>query len=206
MDMKLDIENLSPLKKNLLLILPPVVILAAAFFLLIQPATQEVAVLTAEVEKQLAEIRVAEQKAAKLTELMAENERLKKSLAELQLQLPVEREVSGLLKQVSETGIASGLQVVVWKPREKTVHPSQEVYEIPVDVEVRGQYHRLGQFFSTITGLNRIVNATNLNMKPAGQKITKGSAVLNVTFTAMTYSVIPENEREALKKQGSQKK
>lgn len=206
MDMKLDIETLSPLKRNLLLLVPPVLILAVAFFLLIQPATEEIVVLTAEVDKQNAEIRVAEQKAAKLSELMAENERLKKSLAELQLQLPVEREVSSLLKQVSELGIASGLQVVVWKPREKTVHPSQEVYEIPVEVEMRGQYHRLGQFFSTITGLDRIVNASNINMKQTGQKVSKGGAELNVTFTAMTYSVIPENERQALKKEGSEKK
>ncbi len=198
-----DIENLSPSKKKLLLVLPALLttVLFAVFF--IMPAVEERSKLSVEVDKQNKEIQTAQKNAEKLPALMAENERLKSKLFELQLQLPEEKEVSGLLRQVSELGIKSGLQIVSWRPREKSVHPSKEVYEIPVDIEMRGGYHRFGQFFSNITRLGRVVNVSNINVKTIEQK-QKGAA-LNVSFTAMTYSFIPEKERKELEKAAKEK-
>jgi type IV pilus assembly protein PilO len=191
-----DIEALPPAKKKLLLVLPPLIIIVLFAVLLIKPAFEERKRLSEEVENQNNEIQTAQKGAEKLSTLMAENERLKNKLFELQMQLPEEREVSGLLRQVSELGIKSGLQIVSWKPRDKTIHPSKEIYEIPVEVEMRGNYHRFGQFFSSITKLSRIVNVYNINMRIAEQR-QKGT-ILNVGFTAMTYSMIPEKERQEM--------
>ncbi|MBT9139293.1 MAG: hypothetical protein DDT31_01877 [Syntrophomonadaceae bacterium] len=198
-----DIENISPSKKKLLLVLPALLttVLFAVFF--IMPAVEELDKLSLEVDKQNKEIQTAQKNAEKLPVLMAENERLKSKLFELQLQLPEEREVSGLLRQGSELGIKSGLQIVLWKPKDKTIHPSNEVYEIPVEVEMRGNYHRFGQFFSNITKLGRVVNGSNINGKTTEQK-QKG-AMLNAGFTAMTYSFIPEKERLELEKAAKEK-
>jgi type IV pilus assembly protein PilO len=191
-----DIETLPPAKKKLLLVLPPLIIIVLFAVLLIMPAFEERGKLATEVEKQNNEIQTAQKNAAKLSTLMAENERLKNKLFELQMQLPEEKEVTGLLKQVSELGVKSGLQIISWKPKNKVVHPSKEVYEIPVEVEMRGNYHRFGQFFSNITKLSRVVNISNINIKTADQK--QKAAVLNVSFTAMTYSMIPEKERQEM--------
>lgn len=199
-----DIETLPPAKKKLLLVLPPLIIVVLFAVLLIMPTFEERKRLSEEVEKQKNEIQAAQKGAEKLSTLMAENERLKTKLFELQMQLPEEREVSGLLRQVSELGIKSGLQIVSWKPRDKIVHPSKEVYEIPVEVEMRGNYHRFGQFFSNITKLSRVVNISNINIKTADQK--QKAAVLNVSFAAMTYSFIPEKERKELGKAAKEKK
>lgn len=201
-----DIENLPPAKKKLFLVLPSVTIVVLFVVFLIMPAFEERGRLVSEVEKQNNEIQTAQKNAAKLSALVAENERLKNKLLELQMQLPEEREVSGLLKQVSELGIKSGLQIISWKPRAKVVHPSKEVYEIPVDVEMRGNYHKFGQFFSNITKLNRVVNISNISMKTAEQK--QKVALLNVSFTAMTYSLIPDKEKKELEKvtKGKEKK
>ncbi len=202
MDMKLGInvqalnaklEVLSPLKKNLALALPPVLIVAVLFSLLIKPALEEKKMLEDEIDKQKGEISILERNSAKLPALKAENKKLESRLADLQLQLPEEREVSGLLKQVSELGIKSGLQVVSWKPGNKSVHASKEVYEIPVEVAMRGTYHKLGQFFGNVTMLSRIVNISNVNMKPGG-------GGLDVSLTAMTYSPISEKEKKELQK------
>lgn len=199
-----DIETLSPTKRKLLLVLSPLIIIVLFAVLFIMPAFEERGRLSAEAEKQNNEIKTAEKSAAKLLTLIAENERLRGKLFDLQMQLPEEREVSGLLKQVSELGIKSGLQIVSWKPKEKIVHPSKEVYEIPVEVEMRGNYHRFGQFFSNITKLSRIVNISNINIKTGEQK--QKTATLNVSFTAMTYSFIPEKERKELEKAEKEKK
>lgn len=205
MELKLgfDIETLSPAKKKVLLVLPPVVIVVLFGLLLIMPTFEERTKLIAEIDKQKNEIQMAQKNAAKLSNLIAENERLKSKLFDLQMQLPEEKEVSGLLKQVSELGVKSGLQIVSWKPKEKVVHPSKEVYEIPVEVEMRGNYHRFGQFFSNITKLSRIVNISNINIKTGEQK--QKTTVLNVSFTAMTYSFIPEKERKELEKAAQEK-
>ncbi|HAK87777.1 MAG: hypothetical protein A2077_06725 [Nitrospirae bacterium GWC2_46_6] len=202
----MDVQNLPPAKKKLLLVLPPLVIIFVFVYFLIMPAIEEKGKLSAEVEKQNKEIQAAQQSAGRLPALMAENEKLTAKLMEVQVQLPEEKEVSGLLKQVSELGIKSGLQILLWKPKEKVVHPSREIYEINVDVQMRGNYHRFGQFFSNVTKLNRIVNISNINIRMVEQKQQRGAgSVLNVGFNAVTYSLIPEKERKELEKAAKEK-
>jgi len=201
-----SIDNLSPAKKNILLILPPLLIIVLSITFLILPTLDERSRIEADVEKQRTAIQLTEHQANRLTSLIAENEASKKRLAELEAKLPEEKEVSGLLKQVSDLGLKSGLGIVLWRPAAKTVHPSKDVYEIPVNVEMRGIYHRIGQFFSNITRLERIVNLNNVSMKSTGKISRKGSATLAVTFTAVTYSSIPEAEKKALEKAEKGKK
>ncbi|MFZ5997336.1 MAG: type 4a pilus biogenesis protein PilO [Nitrospirota bacterium] len=200
------IESLPPLKKNLLLALPSLVIIVIFVMLFIKPGLEEMRQLNEELERQDNEIATLRKTSAKLPLLMAENKRLTEKLAELQLQLPMEKEVSGLLKQVSDLGIKSGLQIISWRPRERSVHPSKEVYEIPVEVAMRGTYHRFGQFFSNVTGLNRIVNIGNIQAKTGDQRQQKGMISLNVSFTAMTYSLLSESEKKELEKAAKDKK
>ncbi|MBI3592922.1 MAG: type 4a pilus biogenesis protein PilO, partial [Nitrospirae bacterium] len=200
------IENLPPLKKNLLLAAPPVIIVILFVYMVIMPFLEEKKVLIEEINKQNAEIETLKKSSFRLPMLKAENKRLADKLVELQLQLPEEKEVSGLLKQVSELAVKSGLQVILWRPKGKNIHPSNEVYEIPVDVEMRGVYHMFGQFFSNVTALSRIVNISNISMRVGDQKFQKGAAGLNVSFNAMTYSLIPEKEKKELQKKEEKKK
>ncbi|MGD0282312.1 MAG: type 4a pilus biogenesis protein PilO, partial [Dissulfurispiraceae bacterium] len=144
------LEALPPLQKNLLLVVPPILIIALFGYFLVMPALDEKKTLEEEISKQMGDIAVLQKQAASLPALRAGNKRLVDKLAELQMQLPEENEVSGLLKRVSELGTKSGLQVASWKPGARSVHPSNEVYVIPVDVEMRGSYHQFGQFFSNV--------------------------------------------------------
>jgi type IV pilus assembly protein PilO len=200
-----SIDNLSPVKKNILLVLPPLLIIVLSITFLILPTLEEKSRIAANVEKQRTDLKLNEQQATRLTALIAENEASKKKLAELEAKLPEEKEVSGLLKQVSDLGLKSGLEIVLWRPAAKTVHSSKDVYEIPVNVEMRGIYHRIGQFFSNITKLERIVNLNNVSLKSTGKISRKGSATLAVTFTSVTYSSIPEAEKTALEKAEKEK-
>jgi len=122
--------------------------------------------------------------------LKQENERLIKRINELKEQLPVEKEISSLLKQVSDLGTAAGLNIKSWRPGAKATHPSGIVYQIPVAVDVEGTYHNLGYFLSSLTKLNRIVNISD--MKLGSPKQVKGETVLNASFRASTFSDISE--------------
>lgn len=203
MEMKLglDVENLTPLKKGLLIVLPSLAIVAFFLTLFILPSIEERDKLMAEVQKQNDEINLLKRHAERLPTLISENEKLQRRLTELQMQLPEEKEVSGLLKQVSLLGVKSGLHVMTWRPKSKTVHGSKEVYEIPVEVEMRGGYHHFGQFFSSLTKLGRVVNLNDINIKNIDQKTQKGPRGLHVNFITTTYSLIPEAEKKQMEEE-----
>ncbi|MFN3395289.1 MAG: type 4a pilus biogenesis protein PilO [Thermodesulfovibrionales bacterium] len=193
--LKIDIKTLPPAARIVLTILPSVIITAIVVIFLILPKDKEIRRLNAEITKQENEIAKDQAKAAKLDILKKENERLRMRLDELKLQLPEEREISGLLKQVSDLGIRSGLKIILWKPEQKKDHPSGIIYEIPVNVELSGSYHNLGIFFSSLTKLNRIVNIGDIKL--TDPKPQKNEAILKITFKATTFSSIPEKEIQA---------
>jgi type IV pilus assembly protein PilO len=192
MAVKIDIKTLPGYVKTIISILPALVIAVAVTLIVILPKSKEIKALDNKIQAQENEIAKSQAKAEKLTELVAENQRLRKRLNELKEQLPEEKEVSDLLKQVSDLGIKSGLRILLWKPEQKKTHTSGIVYEIPVKVELSGSYHNLGYFYSSLTRLNRIVNISDIKLNDP--KPGKDSAMLKVTFTATTFSVIPEEE------------
>jgi type IV pilus assembly protein PilO len=156
---------------------------------------KQIKTLETNIDKQNNEIAASQAKAAKLEILKMENERLLNRINELKEQLPEEKEISSLLKQVSDMGIAAGLEIKSWKPSPKTTHASGIVYEIPVAVEVIGTYHNFGNFLSSLTRLNRIVNIND--MKIGNPKKERNESTLTVTFKASTFSAISESEATA---------
>ncbi|MFO0751764.1 MAG: type 4a pilus biogenesis protein PilO [Thermodesulfovibrionales bacterium] len=207
MDLRLHftLDTLTPTQRILLLALPPVLIVALSVSFLIKPLLDERTKVQTEVERQRSEITSLRQSAARLPGLIVRNKQLTNKLLALQLQLPEEKEVSGLLKQVSELGTKSGLQVVLWKPKERSVHASKEVYEIPVEVEMRGTYHHFGEFFSSVTKMGRVVNLSNITMRGGDPKNTRDASLLQAGFNAVTYALIPEAERRELEKKDKEK-
>ena len=183
----------------------PALILAVLFIVLIYtPRTTEIKTLDSAIEKLDSEIATAEVKTRRLAELKKENEKLKMQLAELKLMMPEEREVSVLLKQVSDLGLTSGLAILLWKPSatiSKTSKKSsaeqgdENIYvEIPVDVEMVGEYHNFGVFFSYVSRLKRIVNIKNIKM--ASEKKKETASLIKANFTASTFSAVEESEME----------
>jgi len=192
MAIKLDIKTLPLYVKIIIAVLPSIIIALAVLFLLINPKLKQIKALEAQIDKQNNEIASSQAKAAKLEVLKLENERLLARINELKEQLPEEKEISSLLKQVSDMGTSSGLEIKSWKPAPKVTHPSGIVYEIPVSVDVMGTYHNLGYFLSSVTKLNRIVNINN--MKLGTPKKEKNDTILQVSFKASTFSAVPEAE------------
>lgn len=189
---KIDVKNIPPYLKIIISVLPAVIIAVLVIIFLIMPKQKEITALNAKIDTQNNEIASSQLKAARLELLTRENEKLLVRLNELKLLLPEEKEISSLLKQVSDRGIGSGLEILSWKPSPKQTHSSGIVYEIPVAVGVTGTYHNLGHFLSSLTKLDRIVNVANIKL--GGAKQVKGENILSISFTASTFSAIPEAE------------
>ncbi len=190
--LNINLKTLPMYVKVILALAPGVIIAALVIFLFIVPKNKEIKALDLKIAAQENGIATDQAKADKLPQLTFENERLRNRLNELKLQLPEEKEVSTLLKQVSDLCIRAGMKVGLWRPEQRKTHTSGIVYEIPVKVELSGTYHNLGYFFSSLTKLNRIVNISDIRL--SDPKPEKGISTEKITFVATTFSAVPEEE------------
>lgn len=166
--------------------IPPIILIVAFVFVIYLPKDKMIDGLNVKITKMNTEIADAEAKVKKLDALIAENKILKARLVTLRKQLPEEREVSVLLKQISQLGLKSGLNIILWKPEPRKADPEGLYVEIPVKVEVMTDYHQLGAFFSHISRLQRLVNISDiqLNVKQG----SKGIARIYAKFMARTFA------------------
>jgi len=201
--LNINLKTLPMYVKVILALAPGVIIAALVIFLVIVPKNKEIKALELKIAAQENEIAKDQAKADKLPQLTFENERLRNRLNELKQQLPEEKEVSTLLKQVSDLCIRSGMKVGLWKPEQRKTHTSGIVYEIPVRVELSGTYHNLGYFFSSLTKFNRIVNISDIRL--SDPKPEKGISAEKITFVATTFSAVPEEEIGKAKETGKAK-
>lgn len=208
--MALELKNLPPAVRIIAIFLPAVIIVPLFLFFIYSPKSDTIAKLEKEIGKLNNDINESTIMVAQLDELKKKNSMLQARLTELKEQLPEEKEVSSLLKEVSDLGARSGLDILFWKPGARKPDPSGLYEEIPVKVDASGGYHDLGVFFSHISKLTRIVNITDIKM--GNVKIERGIPLIRSSFTATTFATVekkkeePETEGEAKKKAGPKKK
>jgi len=196
LNINIDLKKIPPYARVIISLIP-VVIFAVLFITLVyQPKSKEIRSLQGAVAKLDKEISSGEVKIRKLDELIAENKLLKARLEALKEKLPAEQEVSELLKQVSDLGLQSGLEILLWKPGAKRASPSGLYAEIPVQIEVITGYHNLGDFYSQISRLARIVNISGLKITVKSQGKDDSKGLNAASFTAVTF-VATTSEEEA---------
>lgn len=104
-------------------------------------------------------------------------------------QLPSRAEVAKLLVDISQTGLASGLEFELFKPLEPV---RKEFYaELPVSIQVRGTYQEFAHFVSAVANLPRIVTLHNISISRdssahAGPDKSSGTP-LRMALSAKTY-------------------
>jgi type IV pilus assembly protein PilO len=202
------IKSLPMLYQGLIAAVPSIIFIALFIYFIFIPKNEKLEVLNNKLDKLDTEIASSEAKIMKLDDLIAENKMLQAKLATLKEQLPEEKEVSVLLKQISELGLTSGLKILLWKPQNKKTEPSGLYVEIPVNVEVMAEYHKLGDFYSHISRLPRLVNISDIKLI-ADTKSAKGEAggLINATFTARTFASASQQDIDATQNaQGKQGK
>jgi len=193
----LSTKNIPPYLKIVLAVVPSVILVILFIVLIYSPKNSKIKSLNESIAKLDNEIASSEVKVRKLNKLRAENVRLKEKLAELQEQLPEEKEVSSLLKQITDLGLKSGLEILLWRPEAREPDPAGVYVEIPVKVTVIGGYHNLGVFFSHISQIKRIVNISDIKIgiKIGSHTAKGGIQLVKADFTASTFSAVGESEK-----------
>ena len=131
------------------------------------------------------------QQAANLEAYEQQLEEMTESFGAMLRQLPNKTEVADLLVDVSQTGLASGLEFELFKPLGES--PQEFYAELPISIRVVGGYHEFGDFVSGVAALPRIVTLHNLSIKNKGKASDNGLLVMDLT--AKTYRYLEEDER-----------
>ncbi len=117
--------------------------------------------------------------AANLEEYRAQTVQMEESFTELLRQLPSVTEVPGLVDDVTQTGEGSGLE---FSNLDLPAEEIQEFYiEIPMNLDVVGDYHDFGTFVSGVASLDRIVTLHDFSIT------ARNDSFLNMSIVARTY-------------------
>jgi len=118
---------------------------------------------------------------ANLEVFKAQMEEMEETFGALVRQLPSETEVPGLLEDITNTALGSGLELQEVKLQGEQ---RRDFYaELPINIRVTGSYHELATFVSSVASLPRIVTLHDLTITPTGGD----GEQLNMQVLARTY-------------------
>jgi len=150
-------------------------------------------------EKETALIREFEEKQKKAANLQDYEDQLtqiESLLDKMIREMPTEEEVASLLIDISQTGLASGLEFKLFKP--DTPIRKDFYSELPINIQVIGSYEELGLFVSGLAALPRIVTLHDVNITP---EVKDGKLLMSAVVK--TYN---EGTDAALEGAGAKKK
>lgn len=129
-----------------------------------------------------------QRQAANLDAYRAQLAEMERSFGTMLRQLPNQTEVPNLLVDISQTGLAAGLE-------ERLFQPSPEVRmdfyaELPIRIRLAGTFHEMGEFVSGIAALPRIVTLHDIQITQENERAPTGRLILDVT--AKTYRYLDE--------------
>jgi len=198
--MDLGIEKLAKLSNKQKIALLIVLLLAAGaalYFLLIRPKHNELKQLESRLGTLQTQIQKDRATAARLPILQKEYDMLSKQLDAALTELPNQKEIPALLTSVTDEGKRAGLDFLVFRPKPEQV---KEFYaEVPVDITVSGSFRSVGDFFSAVGSLPRIMNISNVSFSDI--KSDGISTNLKVTCLATTFRFLDKSELNTTKEQ-----
>lgn len=120
-----------------------------------------------------------QKKSANLQDYRDQLAQIETSLAIMIKQMPTQEEVASLLVDISQTGLASGLEFRLFKPGAPV---AKDFYsELPIGIQVIGKYEELSLFVSGLAALPRIVTVHDVKITPVGKGDEEGVMVMDAT-------------------------
>jgi type IV pilus assembly protein PilO len=128
-----------------------------------------------------------QRKAANYDAYKAQLSQIEQSFGTMLRQLPGETEIPSLIVDISQTGLAAGLQEKLFQPQSEI--PKDFYAEKPIRIRLSGGYHEIANFVSGVAALPRIVTLHNINITPEESGTYD---LLSLDVTAQTYRYLEE--------------
>jgi len=212
-----DIKRMPPKRKALIVAFIYFVLGAAYYSLFMQSSLQKKGELDAKlsvIQGQIVEKgRLAAEKEKYAREVNALRETLKIALAKL----PDQREIPGLLYAVAQAGKDSGIDFLLFEPKQSEIKPPEQkpgdkkpldtkgtpskqpeekfYNEIPVKVTVTGGFHSAVIFFEKVAKLPRIINIEEITMTE-GKDVKGKGRHLTTSCIIKTYMFVEKMDEK----------
>lgn len=191
---ELDIDEITewPLLPQLLVILLLVALiqgLGTWFYIL--PLDDELQQMKQQEQTLKATLRIKANKVATLPKLQGQLDELTSRYDYLLEQLPVQKELASMLASVNELGLDNSLTFtrIDWGEKQNKAF----LYRLPLNIELTGDYHEIGDFSAAIAKLPRIISFDDVSW----QRVSQESSTLHFRVRAYTYQFKSEVNDEA---------
>lgn len=136
-----------------------------------------------ELQRKLSEVRSV---AANIGSFEEEIVDLEVKLHQALRQLPNKKELEVLLTDISNLGKTAGVEIKSFSRKAEVVHDFYA--EVPIAIELEGQYHDIARFFDLLARLPRIVNMGSIKINVARESAE--GTVLSVSGVATTFRFV----------------
>ena len=151
---------------------------------------QDKMVLLERAEQEHQELRTAfeskQRKAANYDRYREQLDQIEQSFGTMLRQLPGQTEIPSLIVDISQTGLAAGLQENLFQPQAEI--PRDFYAEKPIMIRLSGGYHEIANFVSGIAALPRIVTLHDITITRENDNF----GALSMEVTAKTYRYLEE--------------
>lgn len=203
-----SILKLSNLKKILILAGLLIVLgglYAKTFILPEQDALADMRLQYGKLSKELTESKAI---TGDLKRYQEQVKKMNEDFTEALKQLPNEKEIPEILRNISSLGKEAQLEFVLFKP--KNEEPQQFYAKVPIELIMIGTYHNTGVFFDKVSSLRRIINVVDFNISRAkeGARGREGAGEIMVRTSCLvnTYRFIEKKGEEKKSEKKVEKK
>jgi type IV pilus assembly protein PilO len=199
MNMALSMDSILKLstKKKILILVGILCVIAGLYlYALFVPRMDEIKMAKLELSKLAKELNESKAITRDLEKFKEQVQKLNEELKSALTQLPNEKEIPEILKNISSLGKESNLEFTLFRP--KPEEPQQFYAKVPIELIALGNYHNIGIFFDKVSKLPRIINVVDFNMTRA-KDIRGKSEVENLVRTSCminTYRFIEKKSEE----------
>lgn len=191
---ELDIDEITewPLFPQILVVLLLMLIIQGfGTWFYLMPQNDELEGLKQQEQTLKTTLRIKANKVATLPQLQKQLNELTSRYDYLLQQLPVQKELASMLAAVNELGLDNKLTFtrIDWGEKQN----KEFLYRLPLNIELTGDYHEIGDFSAAIAKLPRIISFDDVNW----QRVSQESSTLHFRVRAYTYQFKPEVRDEA---------
>src|SRR4030043_2187634 len=195
-----SILKLPTQKKVLILVVLLCVIAGLYLYAFFIPRQDELKVAKGELDKLRKELIVNKDIVRDLQKFKEQVEKLNEELKNALTQLPNEKEVPEILKNITSLGKESNLEFALFRP--KAEEPQPFYANVPIELTVSGSYHNTGIFFDKVGKLPRIINVVDFNMTRAKEVKGRETDIVIRTSCLITTYRFMERKSEEKKSEG----
>jgi type IV pilus assembly protein PilO len=183
-----------------------VLLLIIFYFLWVSDMMAQIDKLQAQIARTETEIINQKRILADGPKLLGRIKELEQKLQTMVASLPEQKEIEGLLKQITDLLSESNLVSKKFAPGKEQINEELFYATIPIQLNVRGDYQKQGSFLLSLNDLPRIVNVPTIKLIKAGSlsgregDLAKKLDVvsLDADISGVTYRRLSQDEIKAI--------